>query len=981
MKKILIPLVLVFVFLPVFISAQVASTPSIGSYSDYGDDFLYLVKGGYAELTDADVNDIDYSTTSFSVEAIADARVAESRTDWNGILLKGHRYVLWDASIPGWGLGFYRSNSKTVSYSLYAKVGDGTQQISLSNYFVGMAHVAMTWDHTSKTLELFVNGVSVKNNSNPSIVLSNIDTSDSLLLGRALGDSKRNILMARWWNRKLSNSDITNLYSNWANNGDDRVPSSVSRTGLHSEWLMNEESDANGNPGAGYLKDNAGNNHLQLMGNARLELSNSESLTLIYPVGGASGVDKSVTLKASGGDADIPGGATHPLLYFFQVDTSSSFNSANLKESGWISHYSEHRPFLAPSTRYYWRVKVRDVDGDESSYTPTWSFTTQGASTWYVRPEGGSYGNEDGTSYANAWDGLQNIVFNETGVEPGDELYVCGLHYHTVTNGGSIGQQGDIILRSGGTEKSPYRITLRGDCHGNQGIVWEGYKIGYPGWVNEGRGVYSIGLHGTEYPGNYFQDVGVPNDDSYILLNRSNSFNECQNNPGSFFMNDSRKVYIHTTYSGDPTGRVWGNRWGYEFNIPNNNHYITFKNLKFYSSRYGFRPKPNITHLRWENCTLWYGESTILEFGDGNHHMEILDCDIGYSGTPIYLISGTSKSPSNYVFARNTVHDCGTLNYHRVGDNHAIGIQGGDGGLIEDNHIYHCRDGIVYYIYPGMHCSNNIIRRNYIHDIYDYGYMPNGISFGANYEGEVGDTSGNMVYDNIIVNVTRAFYYKWPGKMKVYNNVIYNVDWAFNFGGTNKGQTCARAELRNNIAMNVSEYFIRFACYGAPGSYEIDSDYNIFYPILGAKFYFREMNIITDNMTFEEWKALSKPDCVFDPHTLTANPLFINPLLYNFHLHPGSPAIDMGIDVGLTSDFEDTPIPQGTRPDIGAFEYIIGTGCGVADLNCDGSVDIFDLIIVASNFGLTSGFDERADKDDDGQIDILDIVFVASRFI
>ena len=33
-----------------------------------------------------------------------------------------------------------------------------------------------------------------------------------------------------------------------------------------------------------------------------------------------------------------------------------------------------------------------------------------GFSTWYVRPSGGSYGTEDGTSYDNAWDGFTNIV-------------------------------------------------------------------------------------------------------------------------------------------------------------------------------------------------------------------------------------------------------------------------------------------------------------------------------------------------------------------------------------------------------------------------------------------------------------------------------------------------------------------------------------------------------------------------------------------
>ena len=51
------------------------------------------------------------------------------------------------------------------------------------------------------------------------------------------------------------------------------------------------------------------------------------------------------------------------------------------------------------------------------------------AATRYVRPLGGSYGTEDGTSYANAFDGFVDI----TGINASDTLYVCGLHRETLT--------------------------------------------------------------------------------------------------------------------------------------------------------------------------------------------------------------------------------------------------------------------------------------------------------------------------------------------------------------------------------------------------------------------------------------------------------------------------------------------------------------------------------------------------------------------
>ncbi|MFZ2054369.1 MAG: hypothetical protein WAU81_09240, partial [Candidatus Aminicenantales bacterium] len=42
---------------------------------------------------------------------------------------------------------------------------------------------------------------------------------------------------------------------------------------------------------------------------------------------------------------------------------------------------------------------------------------------WYVRPAGGSYGTENGTSYANAWDGLLRVVWGPGGVQAGDTLW------------------------------------------------------------------------------------------------------------------------------------------------------------------------------------------------------------------------------------------------------------------------------------------------------------------------------------------------------------------------------------------------------------------------------------------------------------------------------------------------------------------------------------------------------------------------------
>jgi hypothetical protein len=57
-------------------------------------------------------------------------------------------------------------------------------------------------------------------------------------------------------------------------------------------------------------------------------------------------------------------------------------------------------------------------------------------------------------------------------------------------------------------------------------------------------------------------------------------------------------------------------------------------------------------------------------------------------------------------------------------------------------------------------------------------------------------------------------------------------------------------------------------------------------------------------------------------HNLTSDPRFVKASAGDFHLTPGSPAIDTGMPVSaVTTDFDQRPRPQGAGFDIGAYEY------------------------------------------------------------
>ena len=142
---------------------------------------------------------------------------------------------------------------------------------------------------------------------------------------------------------------------------------------------------------------------------------------------------------------DSPGGLNEE-PYYFQVDSSSSFNSPHLQNSGWKS-YKNWLPILLPDTLYYWRVRARD-DAEPDYNVSEFCAETDAPGTYWTFRTIGVYHALD---IESPTDGLRWILENSD-LSPGDIIYVDGGQY-------LLSSPLEFTSDDEGEEFSPVRIT------------------------------------------------------------------------------------------------------------------------------------------------------------------------------------------------------------------------------------------------------------------------------------------------------------------------------------------------------------------------------------------------------------------------------------------------------------------------------------------------------------------------------------------
>jgi parallel beta-helix repeat protein len=249
-------------------------------------------------------------------------------------------------------------------------------------------------------------------------------------------------------------------------------------------------------------------------------------------------------------------------------------------------------------------------------------------------------------------------------------------------------------------------------------------------------------------------------------------------------------------------------------------------------------------------------------------------------------IDGIAIGGNYWTVEHNTVRDNGTL------ANKGIGI-----------HPYSPSSGSGFGRY-------NTIRYNLVYN--QTGSEQDGAGIGidqwCNY---------NKIYYNIVYNNYGPGIYLYDSShSRVYNNTVYKSCT----GRTSSGSIRLTATsdsystdtiIKNNnvVSTEKGDYaFLTDAHYVTNG---VTLTNNNFYRTSGNWYWWsatRGKNLATFN-------ALTGVSA-----NISSDPLFVSPSTGDFHLKPGSLAIDGGADVGLTQDYDGNHVPNGSAPDIGAYE-------------------------------------------------------------
>ena len=565
------------------------------------------------------------------------------------------------------------------------------------------------------------------------------------------------------------------------------------------------------------------------------------------------------------------------------------------------------------------------------------------AATYYVDAAGGNDGNS-GTATTNAWRTISKV--NSRAFAAGDSILLkCGSVWRETLIVSSSGAAGSpITLGSFGTCSTATRPVINGanlvttwTRAATPANAWMASVATKPkmAWFDNARGIPVASVAAVVAARNWFWQAGT----LYVFATA---------NPATAYVAPGVEISVRAALI-DIT----------------NKSYITIQDLR-------------VTHANDHGITVGQSaanaptaitiQRTALEenFGDGFfawrtgtqtvHQLVIQDSTITQNGSMgIRFSSGAVDS----VIRRNTINDnCWSTSTNYTG---GIKISGTttSGVIIESNEVGSNGSKLVnagvravgIWLDTIGSSATNIIRYNKVHHNFKAGIM-------------VENSANTQVYYNIVYAHTGAgdaargiWVYRNASGVEVYNNSVYGNNHGIQLGGTNPSIPDA---VDNVVINNIS----------AGNVYEFHS------MNLGPGNVIRNNMFGVESPKFLDWQLIDYDTYAAfdqgygaDSESIQVNPLFVVPGS-DFHLKDISPAINAGVPLGFTRDYEGKAIVG--LPDLGAIEFAGQPASSACDINGDGATNVVDTQR-AINQALGIETCTNADINKDGRCDVVDV--------
>jgi hypothetical protein len=433
--------------------------------------------------------------------------------------------------------------------------------------------------------------------------------------------------------------------------------------------------------------------------------------------------------------------------------------------------------------------------------------------------------------------------------------------------------------------------------------------------------------------------------DNYIVID---SYGTAGNKPKFNFSGTNESIMVGGYSASDPTGA--------------HSSYIKIEDLWLTTTASpGNRPKSGIgvrsyggDHIIFDSCIVDNLKQGItIQEPPHSYFITIQNCEIrnNYAIDPETGHSMGMYANISNLKVRNCIWDGnGRVN---AGHDHNIYLENTN-ALVENNEFLNCPDGgsLVFAnginniargnLFSGNNVALTLVARvntvmNYLDStIIEKNIFTNCIGFGRIIDiNHNAVTTGNadgiknlIIRNNVFYNnpYGRAITFEstslvtggWTAEnIFLLNNTFYNTGGQSTIEFMYDSQiTYKNLKIKNNIFYNnaySTSVFIVISNAGILSNLELN--YNLYYTTVGA-----DTKVNGTTRTLAQFKSAFPTQ---EQNGISANPSFINPSNFDFHLNDNSPAINRGANLSsqVNDDFESNPRPVGSSHDIGAYEY------------------------------------------------------------